>query len=238
MVGWVRLRGPLQVRPCKLGRRLLVCAVLRTRQDRGWASCPTRPRHASGPCGSRPRHRTHPAFDSSPRSVGMHGLLLVGVEPGRHVDPRHAWMLFVQLSKYSISMEIHPRMAWIYLRHRKSVGDGVVWVGRTVGAMDGAIEPPWMGLRRVLPTHTAPANKQNSQSRLLPLPLQVQGRRPCRTNPNPRPGNPRSASAHRSARDAACPSASAAPATAHPPAYPAAGPAGCAPGSAGPAAGR
>ncbi len=97
---------------------------------------------------------------------------------------------------------------------------------------------PWMGLRRVLPTHTAPANKQNSQSRLLPLPLQVQGRRPCRTNPNPRPGNPRSASAHRSARDAACPSASAAPATAHPPAYPAAGPAGCAPGSAGPAAGR
>ncbi|WP_353080581.1 hypothetical protein, partial [Stenotrophomonas sepilia] len=23
--------------------------------------------------------------------------------------------------------------------------------GRTVGAMDGAIEPPWMGLRRVLP---------------------------------------------------------------------------------------
>ena len=40
--------------PCKLGRRLLVCAVLRTRQDRGWASCPTRPRHASGPCGSRP----------------------------------------------------------------------------------------------------------------------------------------------------------------------------------------
>jgi len=47
-------QGALQVRPCKLGRRLLVCAVLRTRQDRGWASCPTRPRHASGPCGSRP----------------------------------------------------------------------------------------------------------------------------------------------------------------------------------------
>ncbi len=137
MVGWVRLRGPLQVRPCKLGRRLLVCAVLRTRQDRGWASCPTRPRHASGPCGSRPRHRTHPAFDSSPRSVGMHGLLLVGVDPGRHVDPRHAWMLFVQLSKYSISMEIHPRMAWIYLRHRKSVGDGG-WCG-----LAGPLAP-WM----------------------------------------------------------------------------------------------
>ncbi|QGM00741.1 hypothetical protein FEO89_08320 [Stenotrophomonas maltophilia] len=32
------------------------------------------------------------------------------------VDPRHAWMLFDQLSKYSNSnsMEIHPRMAWIH----------------------------------------------------------------------------------------------------------------------------
>ncbi|AVJ34053.1 hypothetical protein CLM74_15365 [Stenotrophomonas sp. MYb57] len=71
MAGWVRLRGALQVRPCKLGRALLECAVLRTRQDRGWASCPTRPRHASGPWRSRPRNRTHPAFDRSPRSVGM-----------------------------------------------------------------------------------------------------------------------------------------------------------------------
>ncbi|MGZ0027325.1 hypothetical protein, partial [Stenotrophomonas sp. S4] len=43
-----------------------------------------------------------------------HGVLLVGVDLGRHVDPRHAWMFFDQLSKYSISMEIHPRMAWIY----------------------------------------------------------------------------------------------------------------------------
>ncbi len=31
-----------------------------------------------------------------------------------------------------------------------------MWVCRTVGAMDGAIEPPRMGLRRVLQTHTAP----------------------------------------------------------------------------------
>ncbi|QGL81195.1 hypothetical protein FEO94_14720 [Stenotrophomonas maltophilia] len=30
------------------------------------------------------------------------------------VDPRHAWMLVDLDSKYSISMEIHPRMAWIY----------------------------------------------------------------------------------------------------------------------------
>ncbi len=30
-----------------------------------------------------------------------------------------------------------------------------MWGGRTVGAMDGAIEPPWIGLRRVLPAHAA-----------------------------------------------------------------------------------
>ena len=85
MAGWVRLRGTLQVRPCKLGRALLVCVVLRTRQDPGWASCPARPRHASGPWRSRPRNRTHPTFDRFP-------LLLVGVDLGRHVDPCHAWM--------------------------------------------------------------------------------------------------------------------------------------------------
>ncbi|WP_222943082.1 hypothetical protein, partial [Stenotrophomonas maltophilia] len=38
--------------------------------------------------------------------------------------------------------------------------------GRTVGAMDGAIEPPGMGLRRVLPTHTAPPNKQKARAAL------------------------------------------------------------------------
>ena len=88
MAGWVRWQGPLQVRPCKLGRRIHA------------AHAP-----ATGP--------TPPSIDS--RDLWeWHGLLLVGVDLGRHVDPLHVWMLFVQLSKYSISMEIHPRMAWIY----------------------------------------------------------------------------------------------------------------------------
>ncbi|RTY05189.1 hypothetical protein EKT70_16285 [Stenotrophomonas geniculata] len=56
-------------------------------------------------------------------------------------------MLFVQLSKYSISMEIHPRMAWIYwppayCRRRGTVGL------RGVSGMDAATKPPWTGLRR------------------------------------------------------------------------------------------
>ncbi|QGL66412.1 hypothetical protein FEO86_03525 [Stenotrophomonas maltophilia] len=49
----------------------------------------------------------------------------------------------------------HPRMAWMYCGSRETVEGGAVWVCRTVGAMDGAIEPPWTGLRRVLQTHTA-----------------------------------------------------------------------------------
>ncbi|MBA0312130.1 hypothetical protein B9Y85_02455 [Stenotrophomonas maltophilia] len=51
-----------------------------------------------------------------------------------------------------------------YQQLPESVGGGAMWVGRTVGAMDGAIEPPRMGLRRVLPTHMAPPNQQKASS--------------------------------------------------------------------------
>jgi len=46
-----------------------------------------------------------------------------------------------------------------YQQPREPVGGGAVWACRTVGAMDGAIEPPWMGLRRVLrrPIRPCPA---------------------------------------------------------------------------------
>jgi hypothetical protein len=75
-------------------------------------------------------------------------------------------MLFDELSKYSIPMDlIHAKRGWT-IRHRRSIEGGAAWVGRTVGAMDGAIEPPWMGLRRVLPTHTAPPNKQKTRAAL------------------------------------------------------------------------
>ncbi len=77
MAGWVRFRGTLQVRPCKLGRRI---------------------------------HAAHaPATGPTPPSTDLRDLSAL-----HSVDPRHAWMLFVRLSKYSNSMEIHPRMAWIY----------------------------------------------------------------------------------------------------------------------------
>ncbi len=69
----------------------------------------------------------------------------------------------------------------------KSVRGGAVWLCRTVGAMDGAIEPPWMGLRRVL-TATAPRHPTGSPLLLLLLRLPASGRhypgcrvQPCRT---------------------------------------------------------
>ena len=45
--------GRSRIHAC-LVSRLLVCAVLRTRQDRGWGSCPTRRTHASDPWRSTP----------------------------------------------------------------------------------------------------------------------------------------------------------------------------------------
>ncbi|MEN5262771.1 hypothetical protein, partial [Stenotrophomonas hibiscicola] len=58
------------------------------------------------PWRSRPRNRTHPAFDSFLPSVG-NGVLLWWVSTlVDTVDPRHAWILFDQLSKYSIPMDL------------------------------------------------------------------------------------------------------------------------------------
>ncbi|PJO50712.1 hypothetical protein CR156_00065 [Stenotrophomonas lactitubi] len=56
-------------------------------------------------------------------------------------------MFFVPISKYPISMEIHPRMAWIYwppgiCRRRCTVGL------RGVSRMDAATKPPWTDSRR------------------------------------------------------------------------------------------
>ena len=64
---------------------------------------------------------------------------------------------------FSISSSVTHALAH---RHRETVGGGAVWVGRTVGAMDGAIEPPWTGSRRVLPTHTTPPNPQKPRAAL------------------------------------------------------------------------
>ena len=49
---------------------------------------------------------------------------------------------------------------------------------RTVGAMDGAIEPPWMGLRRVLPWVTPPAQADCREAPMRPTrPQSLQSRK-------------------------------------------------------------
>ncbi|WP_262238710.1 hypothetical protein, partial [Stenotrophomonas maltophilia] len=60
------------------------------------------------------------------------------------VDPRHAWMLFDQLSKCSNSMQIHPRMAWIHQIAEICQRWGGVGV-RGVSRMDAAAKPYLIG---------------------------------------------------------------------------------------------
>ncbi|CRD67127.1 conserved hypothetical protein [Stenotrophomonas thermophila] len=157
--GWI-VWGPLQVRPCRLGRRLLVCAVLRTRQDRGWASCPTRPRHASGPCGSRPQP-THPPG---------HGQFPVAATAGRERRRSRAKATATATATaarcgsdpFLFSDTPDPRMAWIYCRHREIVGGGEGADGGTVHGMDAVDEPTRTYLRRVPPSAPSPPNQQKS----------------------------------------------------------------------------
>ncbi len=73
-----------------------------------------------------------------------------------------------------------------------------MWAGGTVGAMDGAIEPPGMGLRRVPPADTAlPATDclPLLLLLLLLLLLPASGRhyRGCRVQPGQKPLTPATA---------------------------------------------
>ncbi|TDV32321.1 hypothetical protein N440_3220 [Stenotrophomonas sp. CC22-02] len=112
------------------------------------------------PCGSRPLNRTHPAFDRFSRPA---------------VDPRHAWMLFVQLSKYSISMEIHLQRSGNLSEVGRCRSAGCPRHGcRGQAPRDGFTASPH--------SDTAPPS-HGKPLRLWPLrwPLQVQGA----TLPNP-----------------------------------------------------
>ena len=135
------------------------------------------PRH---PCRGHSRNRTHPAFDRFPAICrcwcGWWVSTLVDT-----VDPRHAWMLFDQLSKYSNSnsnsnsMEIHPRMAWIHRIARICQRWGGVGV-RGVSRMDAAAKPTGTYLRR--PRTPAPPRHPTECVLLLllrPLLRRVQG---------------------------------------------------------------
>ena len=105
--------------------------------------------------------QTHPA---RPRTVSVcvhHGKEREDQERKRIASLCiHAW----RGSTVSTKVDTHHRQSQLTHRHRESVGGGAVWGCRTVGAMDGAIEPPGTGLRRVLQAHTAPPNPQQSRA--------------------------------------------------------------------------
>ncbi len=176
MAGWVRLRGTPQVRPCRLGRAI------------HGAHAP-----ATGP--------TPPSTDLHNLS-GWHDLLLVGVDLGRHVDPRHAWMKSNPFDDLEIGRNVHPRMAWIYYARELSgvgrygqAGPLAPWArGMPSGGLGRTPNPglavcagrrtrarrhraPWMGLRRVLPAHTAPPTSVAAFA--VAVAVEVAGQRPA-----------------------------------------------------------
>ena len=200
MAGWVRLRGPLQVRPCKLGRRIHA------------AHAP-----ATGP--------TPPSTDFRDLS-GRHGVRSV-FRRKTDLTPNESRYL----TDVSTKVDTHQQP-------QGSVRGGAVWGAGPLAPWMAPSSPHGRVYGVSCPPHRPAIPRIGRCCRCRCRCVeQVQGAT-LPNNPIPRPGTPRSASVHRSARDAACPSASAAPATAHPPACPATGPAGCAPGSVAPAAGR
>jgi|GEM_PF-1274476 len=89
---------------------------------------------------------------------------------------------------FSISSSVTHALAH---RHRETVGGGAVWVGRTVGAMDGAIEPPWVRalcLRSTAsqaPERTAASGWAGPRRGVYGVSCQPTPPRPTHRNPEP-----------------------------------------------------
>ncbi len=153
----------------------------------------------------------------------------------------HAW----RGSTVSTKVDTH-RQSQLTHRHRETVGGGAVWCCRTVGAMDGAIEPPgvralclrstasqaperpaasgWAGLGvygvSCSPTPPRPTISNPEPLRLRLWPLQVQGCKPCKAPTSPSLQSPAGRGSPATAAASATPGSShhAGPATAATPA--------------------
>ncbi len=128
--------------PWGLGRGLLVCAVLRTRQDRGGASCPTRPRYTSAHAADTP------ATGPTPPSTVFRDLSARGV---RSVFRRKTDLTpdrFRYLTDVSTKVDT-------YQQPPESVEGGALWVGgcEPHGCGDQA---PMDGFTASPQTHSAP----------------------------------------------------------------------------------
>ncbi len=174
--------------PWGLDGALRVCAVLRTRQDRGWASCPTRPRHASGPWRQRSCQPTSP----HPRQFPGDGWIGLGITRGHAVRSVFRWKTDLIPIDFVIRQRlIHAwrgstadreklsKAGWVRLRGREPHGCGdraymdVLAAAPATGptppphrksasAVAVAVAPARSGCRaqpcRTPPSHAAPQN--------------------------------------------------------------------------------
>jgi len=163
--GWAA-QGTLQVRPCKLDRRI----------------------HAA----HAPAQPTHPAPDrflrGQPRKAEQK--IKSRSRSLRSSMPDFRCSL-VAGQRPALPQSIHAWRGSTADRGNLS-GGGVMGASRTVGAMDGAIEPPWMGLRRVLLAPiTPPAHGMLAVALAVAVAVAVAvalasagaGRRPARAHP-------------------------------------------------------
>ena len=171
-----RMRGnasqAMRLHPWRLVGALLVCAVLHKRQDRGWASCPTRPAHAPDPW--RP---TVPKTPTPPPSTHS-----CRAQKRRQLQLPFACVCLKQLLFNPVRDLLHKQRSGSKSIQMKSgfpmatsplSGVGRCGFAGPLGAMDGAHEPPGMDLRRVPRTHIAPPSHGQAETGLAWLWLRL-----------------------------------------------------------------
>ncbi len=171
--GWVRLRGSLQVRPCKLGRR--IHAVTPPEPD------PPRLRQISAICS-----RSTPCVDQSlsDNEINRDQIRFPtenGSDPMTSRDSRTYPTVTRKLSGVGRCGQAGPfGHGW---RHRAPMGEGALLAKHCFASARTHSRQRLGrsgGLRRVLPAHTAPPNQQKTRAALaLALALAVAGQRPA-----------------------------------------------------------
>ncbi len=127
------------------------CVVLRA-DGRGASA-----KHAVNPSmGARSAHPCASRFCAGPTPIRFKHCLRLLVPPGSREKKDQIQIQEQMPMLLLLLLPLLPPWGSMRPRPQEIVGGRPGGPGRTVGAMDGAIEPPWMGLRRVLTTHTAP----------------------------------------------------------------------------------
>ncbi|QGL64865.1 hypothetical protein FEO87_17100 [Stenotrophomonas maltophilia] len=117
------------------------------------ANLPTRPRTVS--CG---RHRSKRKKKIKSKGSSNSRVLMVGVGS--------VFLWKTDPTPPCFPIHLHPRMAWIYCRHREIVGGGEGADGGTVHGMDAVAEPTGTYLRRVPPSAPSLPGKQQPRAAL------------------------------------------------------------------------